>query len=228
MDAAAAVFNGELNHWIDDVRRAHLQIIDHITPDALVNTGWLKDDREKMEATVKDFTGWMQEHKNEIIALQIFYNQPYRRRELTYSMIKDLLEKLQTDKPALLPMRVWHAYEQLEVVSGNPKDELAALVALVRKATGIDKALTAYDKTVDRNFQQWILRKNAGQHNRFSEEQMQWLRMIKEYIAASFHVDKEDLELSPFDAKGGLGRMWQLFGDNTEDIINELNEELAA
>jgi type I restriction enzyme, R subunit len=33
------------------------------------------------------------------MALQIFYNQPFRRRELTYSMIKEVLEKLQNDKP---------------------------------------------------------------------------------------------------------------------------------
>lgn len=26
----------------------------------------------------------------------------------------------------------------------------------------------------------------------------------------------------------GLGKMWQLFGEKTEEIINELNEVLAA
>ncbi len=30
------------------------------------------------------------------------------------------------------------------------------------------------------------------------------------------------------NAQGGLSKMWQLFGDNTETIINELNEALAA
>jgi len=29
-------------------------------------------------------------------------------------------------------------------------------------------------------------------------------------------------------AQGGLGKMWQLFGEQTEEIINELNEVLAA
>ena len=59
---------------------------------------------------VKDFSGWILEHKDELLALQIFYNQPYRRRELTYSMIKDVLEKLQNDKPALAPLNIWRAY----------------------------------------------------------------------------------------------------------------------
>jgi len=34
--------------------------------------------------------------------------------------------------------------------------------------------------------------------------------------------------LSPFDAHGGLGRMHQLFGDQMDAVIDELNEALAA
>jgi type I restriction enzyme R subunit len=125
-------------------------------------------------------------------------------------------------------MSVWKAYESLEKVSGQPKNELIALISLVRKVTGVDETLTAFDRTVDRNFQQWMLKANAGQHNRFSEEQVQWLRMIKDYIASSFHLDKEDFGLDPFNKLGGLGKMWQLFGEETEEIINGLNENLVA
>jgi type I restriction enzyme R subunit len=88
--------------------------------------------------------------------------------------------------------------------------------------------LTVYDKVVDRNFQEWIFKKNAGQHNKFNEEQMQWLRMIKDYVINSFHIDKDDFDLNPFNAQGGLGKMWQLFGNQTDEIIKELNEALAA
>jgi type I restriction enzyme R subunit len=57
---------------------------------------------------------------------------------------------------------------------------------------------------------------------------MQWLRMIKDYVASSFHVGKEDFELDPFNKNGGLGKLWQLFGEKTDEIIEELNEVLAA
>jgi type I site-specific restriction endonuclease len=70
-------------------------------------------------------------------------------------------------------------------------------------------------------------RKQAGTL-KYTEEQVQWLRMIKDYIAASFHVDKEDFELDPFNKQGGLGKMWQLFGEETDVLINELNESLVA
>ncbi|MCA6377795.1 MAG: restriction endonuclease subunit R, partial [Cytophagales bacterium] len=153
--------------------------------------------------------------------------QPYQRRELTYTMIKDLVEAIKTSKPKLAPLNIWRAYEQLEKVNGQPKNELMALVSLIRKLSGIDKELTAYDKTVDKNFQDWVFKKQAGTL-KFTEEQMQWLRMIKDYVANSFHIERDDFDLNPFNANGGLGKMWQLFGEKTDEIINELNEVLAA
>jgi len=138
-----------------------------------------------------------------------------------------LVELLRADKPALAPLRVWQAYEQLEQVNGSPKNELIALVSLVRRICGIDTALTSYDRTVDKNFQAWAFKKQAGVL-KFTEEQMEWLRMIKDYVATSFHIEKDDFDLSPFNAEGGLGKFWQLFGDQTDIVIQELNEALAA
>ncbi len=128
----------------------------------------------------------------------------------------------------LSPLPVWRAYEQLGQANGSAKNELIALVSLIRKVSNIDAALTPYDKTVDKNFQEWVFKKQAGAAQKFTEAQMQWLRMIKDYVANSFHVDKEDFELDPFNKNGGLGKMWQLFGEKTDEIINELNEVLAA
>lgn len=226
-DKAAAVFNGELNTYVENVRKAHAQVIDHINPDKLLNVGWDKDNTEKAQTLIQDFTTWIESHKDEITALQIFYSQPYRRRELTYKMIKEVYELLKTEKPLLAPLHVWRAYEQLGQSNGSPKNELIALVSLIRKVSGIDANLTAFDKTVDKNFQDWVFRKQAGTL-KFTEEQMQWLRMIKEYVANSFHIDRDDFDLSPFIANGGLTKMWNLFGEQTDEIINELNEALAA
>ena len=143
-------------------------------------------------------------------------------------MIKDLCEKLKTEKPLLAPVSVWKAYEQLEKTNGSAKNELIAMVSLIRKVVGIDKTLTSYDKTVDKNFQDWIFKKNAGKHNTFTEAQMQWLRMMKDYVANSFSIDRDDFDLSPFNAEGGLSKMWALFGEETNRIIEELNEILVA
>ncbi len=224
---AAKVFTGELNEYIENVRKAHEQKIDLANPDEVIHVGWDKDNANKANEIIASFSEWMQENKDELMALQIFYNQPFRRRELTYSMIKEVLEKLQNDKPSLAPLNVWRAYEALEQCNGSPRNELTAIVSLIRKISGLDSTLTSYDKIVDKNFQDWVFKKQAGA-TKFNEEQMQWLRMIKDYVVNSFHIDRDDFDLNPFNAQGGLGKMWQLFGDQTEEIINELNEALAA
>ena len=228
-EKAANVFHSsDLREYIDNVRRAHEQTIDITNPDTLLNKGWATDSKEKAENLVTDFKAWIAQHQDEITALQIFYTQPYRRRELNYKMIQEVLEKLKLERPLLAPMQVWRAYEQLEKVTGSPKSELIALVSLLRRISGIDSTLIDYSNKVDLNFRDWILKKNAGQHNRFTEEQMQWLRMIKDHIATSIHLDADDLDYTPFDAEGGKGKMWQLFGEQMDEIINELNEALAA
>jgi len=38
----------------------------------------------------------------------------------------------------------------------------------------------------------------------------------------------DDLELSPFDNKGGLGRFYKIFGADYETIISEMNYALIA
>jgi type I restriction enzyme R subunit len=229
IDDAVAVFNSpDLREFIVDIRKKYDQIIDIVNIDAITNIGWVKDHASASSALIGDFKDWIVNHKDEITALQIFYAQDYRHRTFTYKMIKDLCEKLKAEKPVLAPLAVWKAYEQLEKTNGSAKNELIALVGLIRKVAGIDTTLTAYDKTVDKNFQEWIFKKNAGQHNAFTEAQMQWLRMMKDYVANSFSIEKDDFDLSPFNAEGGLSKMWQLFGEETDSIIIELNEVLAA
>lgn len=228
IDVARSTFTGELNGYIENVRRVHEQIIDTVNIDRVTRAEWDKDAVVRADELVRDFREYLEAHKDEITALRIFYNQPYQRRDVTFAMIKEVRERLKLEKPQFAPLRVWQAYEQLEKVNGNsPKKELTALVSLIRRVTDIDPVLTAYDLTVNRNFQDWVFKKQAGTV-KFNEEQMEWLRMIKDYVTGSFHLEIDDLDYQPFDIMGGRGRMYQLFGDEMNGIISELNEALAA
>ncbi|MBA4122005.1 MAG: DEAD/DEAH box helicase family protein [Acidobacteria bacterium] len=227
IEQAAEIFTGEFNEYVENVRRRLDQIIDIINPDRLIKAGWSEETNAQANEIVSDFAAWIAEHRDEITALQIFYGQPYHRRELTYKMIRDLCDLLKTERPRIAPLNVWRAYEELGESGGAAKTELTALVALVRKVSGIDEKLTDYGKTIDRNFQNWVFGKQSGAL-KFSEEQMQWLRMIKDHIATSFHVEESDFEYEPFAPVGGLGKMYQLFGEQMNPIIEEINEALAA
>jgi len=228
IEEASSTFTGDIIEYIDNVRKTKEQIIDVVNPDEVTYTGWDKEQKKQAETLVENFKAFLEEHKDEITALSIFYNEPYRRREVTFTMMKEVLEIIRQQKPHMAPLNVWNAWQQVEGANGqSPKNNLIALISLIRTASGIDKQLTPYDKTVDKNFQEWIFGKHAGK-TKFNEQQMEWLRMIKNHIASSVHFSREDLDYAPFDAKGGIGKMYQLFGDEMDRIIEEMNEELVA
>ena len=227
---ATGVFTGELNTLLENIRQSHEQIIDTLNIDTVEFAGWDKEAKEKAQALIQDFTSYLEAHKDEITALRIFYNQPYRRRELTYQMIKDVLERLKREKPNLAPLRVWQAYKQLDDYKGQePVSELTALVALIRRACGIDENLSPYSETVRRNFQNWIMKHHSGAGTKFNEEQMQWLRMIRDHIAGSFHLDTMKILIMPhLTPRVAWGEWHQLFGDEMDRVIEEMNEALVA
>ena len=226
---ASTVFNGELIELIDTIRRDKEQTIDHESFDTVIRAEWEGDAKENAEAVVQDFQKYLAANRDEIEALTIFYAQPHRRRELTYAMIREVFGRLKNDKPRLAPLRVWQAYALLDDYKGSqPVSELTALVALIRRVCGIDATISPYQETVRRNFQNWIMTHHSGSGAKFNEEQMEWLRMIRDHIVTSFHIDRDDLDMAPFDAKGGMGQMYKLFGDRMNSVIDELNEVLAG
>ena len=229
VDDAAGVFNGELIDLIDSIRRDKEQTIDHDGLDTVIRAEWEGDPHENAEAMARNFRQYLEANRDEIEALTIFFAQPHRRRELTYGMIREVFDRLKSDKPRLSPLRVWQAYALLdEYKGGQPVSELTALVALIRRVCGIDATIAPYSDTVRRNFQNWIMTHHSGGGEKFNEEQMEWLRMIRDHIISSFHLARDDLEMAPFDARGGMGQMYKLFGDRMDSVIEELNEALAS
>jgi type I restriction enzyme R subunit len=59
------------------------------------------------------------------------------------------------------------------------------------------RRITPFADTVRKNFQTWIMQHHAGGADKFNEEQMNWLRMLRDHIAHSCHVDRNDLDYSP-------------------------------
>ena len=225
----ASVFTGELIEIIDNISRDHEQTIDHDNLDMVLRAEWDKNAANNAQSLADEFAEYLKAQQDNITALNIFFSQPYRRRELSFDLIRQVLDKLKLDKPKLAPTRVWQAYSQLDAYKGEqPISELTALVALIRRVCGMDATLATFDATVRRNFQNWIMKHHSGGSQKFNEAQMHWLRMIRDHVANSMHIERDDLEMSPFDSQGGLGKMYQLFGANMDSLMEELNEVLVA
>ena len=225
-EAVAPLQIPEAREHIENVRRSHDQIIDNVNPDTVLFAGFDAHQKENVERAIATFREFIDENRDEIIALRIIYSEAYRDRPMVLEKLKALYDKLKAKY--LTVERLWDCYaiQKPERVKGTV-GKLADLVSLVRFEMGYTENLTPFADRVNTNFQNWVFRRNAGAVH-FTEEQMDWLRLIKDHIAVSLSIETDDLELNPFDRKGGLGRFYELFGDEYEEILAEMNIELVA
>lgn len=226
--AAVAPFHRpEVRDYIENVRRNHEQIIDNVNLDSVLFAGYDTNREETADRVIRTFRQFIEENKDEILALRILYDQRYQDRPMAIAQLKALYEKLKAK--GVTKDRLWDCYaiKQPEKVKRGTMVQLADLISLIRFEMGAAEALVPFVERVNSNFQQWSFRRNAGAVH-FTDEQMEWLRLIKDHIAASLSVEPEDLDLSPFDRNGGLGRFYEVFGEDYEKILMELNVELVA
>ena len=141
--------------------------------------------------------------------------------------LKALYEKLKARGVTI--ERLWDCYaiQKPDRVKRGAMAQLTDLISIVRFEMGYGDKLTPFADRVNYNFMQWTLRRNAGDIH-FTSEQMEWLRLIKDHIAASLSIEPGDLELNPFDRKGGLGRFYEVFGDGYDAVLMEMNLELVG
>lgn len=226
--AAAPFCRPEVRDFIENVRRSHEQIIDNTNPDTLLFAGFDIQKEETADRVIRTFHEFIEENKDEIIALRILYSQTYRDRPMAIEKLKALYQKLRGKGVTI--ERLWDCYviKKPDKVKGSSTlRQLADLVSMIRFEMGQADSLQPFADKVNYNFQQWTFRRNAGAVH-FTPEQMEWLQLVKDHIATSLSIQTEDLDLSPFDRKGGLGRFYEVFGEQYEAILTEMNRELVA
>jgi len=230
--AACAPFDQPaLREEIESARREREQIIDHINLDQVTFSGFSEQAEAQAKAVIQSFADYLKQHKDEIAALDFFYQQPYQRRALTFDMIEDLHEHLGKPPLMLTTERLWSAYARVQatqVKGADRKRQLTDLVSLVRYALGLDGELKPFADEVDRRFQAWIFRHNAQRGTAFTPEQTEWLRLMKEHIASSCAISRDDFDYAELADKGGLQKAWGLFGKELDGLMSEMNMELVA
>lgn len=226
-EAVAPFHDPDIRDYIENVRRSHDQIIDNINLDHVIFAGYDTQKEENVDRVISIFREFIEENKDEIIALRIIYDQAYKDRPMMIEGLKTIYEKLKAK--GVTVERLWDCYaiKNPGQVKRGTMAQLTDLISLIRFEMGYADKLTSFADKVNYNFMQWTLRKNAGAVH-FSEEQMEWLRLIKEHIIASLSILPEDLDLTPFDRYGGLSVFYDVFGDDYENILNEMNIELVA
>ncbi|MDB9345314.1 type I restriction-modification enzyme R subunit C-terminal domain-containing protein [Nodularia spumigena CS-586/05] len=213
--------NYQFRDLLKDLKTKNEQIIDNVSQDMVLSAGFDTTARDKARKIVETFRQCLEANKDEVIALQILYNQPYGQRQFTYQQIKELANVLKRPPCNLTPEKLWDAYAQLEAdkVRGVGVQKLLTdIISLVRFAMGEMEVLEPFSVSVEENFQQWL----AGRG--FSSQQVVWLEKIKAYIITSVRIEAQDLQEMPQEAFQG----YQLFGNDLMGILDELNGVLAA
>ncbi len=226
-EAVMPFYNPDVREFIENVRRNHEQIIDSVNIDTVIFSGFDTEQQGNADKVISSFREYIEENKDEIYTLQIIYDQRYQKRPMAIEQLKKLYEKLKSMN--ITVERLWECYaiKKPEKVRRGTMAQITDLVSMIRFEMGYIDKLMPFTDRVNYNFMQWTLKRNAGNEH-FTDEQMEWLRLIKDHIATSLSIKSEDLELSPFDRKGGLGRLYDVFGEKYEEILMEMNVELVA
>ena len=226
-EATKPFYNPDNRDFIENIRRSHDQVIDTVNLDSVVFAGFDSQKEENADKVITSFKEFIEENKDEIIALRIIYNESYKDRPMMIEQLKSLYEKLK--KKNITIDRLWDCYsiKFTDKVKRGTVAQLTDLISIIRFEIGAMDELTSFADRVNANFKEWTFRKNAG-YSQFTEEQMEWLRLIKDHIISSLSILDEDLDYTPFDHKGGLLGFYEAFGGNYKNILNEMNVALVA
>ena len=215
--------NPELRQRLETIHQSHEQTIDTLSKDVVLEAGFTED---AAQAEIQSFRQFIEDNRDEITALQVLYERPYRQR-LHLDDIRALADAMQAPPRSWTTERLWQAYQRLNEsrVRGSGQRQLADIVALVRYATGEADELAPFADHVNRRFEGWLaMQETAGRE--FTDEQRWWLEAIRDRIAGNVSAEMRDLQNSPLDQRGGLIAAYDLFGDDLQSIIDELNLEL--
>jgi type I restriction enzyme R subunit len=247
--AVKPLFDPALRNLILELKKQNEQVIDEVTQDQLIEAGFSEAARERAKGIVKSFEQFIQDHKDEITALQILYSRP-TKAPLRFEDLKALADAVHAPPRLWSESQLWQAYAALDktkVKGASAKRILTDLVSLVRYAMHQENELVPYPERVHANFNAWMAQQNQSpsikcslpgegrgpssplpSSSPFTPEQTHWLEMIRDHIAANLGIEKEDFEYAPFAQQGGIGKVYQLFGNDLPKVLEQLNRELAA
>ncbi|WP_199178026.1 DEAD/DEAH box helicase family protein [Mycobacterium hubeiense] len=218
--------NPALRNRILELRAAHDRVIDEVSQDEVIEAGGVVD-TERARSIVESWQAYLDEHRDEITALQLGYEAG--ERGIDFGFIQGLAARIARPPHNWTPEVIWDAYAALDAskVRVCSKHTLTDLVSLVRYATGVDDELVPYAERVQEKYANWLAQQEqAGVV--FSDTERWWLDRMVTVIANSAGIRVEDLDDVPFTERGGTDGAIRDLGDKAGELIDELNAELTA
>lgn len=106
--AVAPFMNPDTRDFIENVRRSHDQIIDNVNLDSVLFAGYDVQKEETADRVIQTFRTFIEENRDEIIALRIIYSESYANRAMAVEQLKALYAKLKSK--GITVERLWDCY----------------------------------------------------------------------------------------------------------------------
>jgi type I restriction enzyme R subunit len=188
--------------------------------DTLIMKGF---SQEEARSSTKAFEEYVENHKDEIEALRIIYNN--QGEPITYALLKDLEEKLLAVNSRFNARFLWNAYaithskDVVPLKNSNEKDALTNLIQLVRYAFHTIPELKSLPSIAAQRFELW-----CGQNQRpLTETQKVIMKQIVGYIVSNgtyTNIELREENITVF------AQMVQNFG--SVDVVDEVLGSLSG
>ncbi len=182
---------------------------DTVTSEVMFKVG---NSQLKPEDYLVAFSKFVHENKVKIEALSILLNNP---RKWNSRVLKEIRQELKKSSFEEEKVRKAHA------LTGHKA--LADIISLVKNAESEQNPLFTAEERVNRALAEII------RAHEFNAEQKEWLEYIKEHLIINLAIEKDNFDMVPvLERHGGLSRAKRIFGNDFEQIIQEINYKLVA
>jgi type I restriction enzyme R subunit len=208
-----------------EIRRTHDLVIDETSQDTLLEA-YGTIDTERAREVVTSWRAYLEEHRDEISALQVLYTPG---RKVTFAELKELADRIQRPPNRWTPDLLWSSYAALDTEHVRKADRhtVTDLISLIRFELKQANELVPYVDTVRGRYAGWLAaQEQAGAV--FTADQRWWLDRIADVVAQANGVTVDDLDAPPFTDRGGVDGALRDLGDEAAAWIMQLSTELTA
>ncbi len=161
---------------------------------------------------LEQFSIFINENKEKIEALTILFNNPRKWNSAALKEIRNEMKRNSFDE-----IKVQQAYR----LTGHKA--LADIISMIKNAKDHKNPLLTASERVEAAITK-LMKKST-----FNTEQTEWLNYIKEHLIINLAIDKDNFDLVPvLERHGGLAKAKKVFGNQFEEIIEMINEAVAA
>ncbi|MEX5711379.1 DEAD/DEAH box helicase family protein [Parafrankia sp. FMc6] len=219
----------ELRQHIIEIRRDRDYLFDEVTAVEVTDMDEIPRE-ERAREQIGRWSRLLKEERDRIAAVGIALSSPRSvSPSEAYAALKELALEIRRPQYAWTPQVLWTYYADLGagVHARTREAGVPDLISLIRYELGVDDELRPYWATVAERFEGWLLRQQQTGTN-FSEEQLWWLRSIRDVVASDVGISPTEFNAEPFKGKGGGRGFASAFpGRDVRSLLHELNRELA-